>query len=101
MPTPLGPEIADVALAFRGYNTTNLGQTRKLLHIPAYGEIIWEELRRYGRICRETTGRPCDLVELVKQNVEVGLDCYAESIALIIAVETAHLRLLREVHGVD
>jgi [acyl-carrier-protein] S-malonyltransferase len=101
MPTPLGPEIADVALAFRGYNTTNLGQSRKLLHIPAYGEIIWEELRRYSRICRDTTGRPCDLVELVKQNVEVGLDCYAESIALIIAVETAHLRLLREVHGID
>ena len=98
---PFDVEIDDVALAFRGYNTTNLGRTRELLHIPAYGEILWEELRRYSRVCRETTGRACDLVELVKANVEVGLDRYAESIGLIVAVEAAHLRLLREVHGID
>jgi len=101
MPTPLGPDLNDVALAFRGYNTTNLGRTRELLHIPAYGEILWEELRRYGRICSEFTHRPSDLVEIVKTNVEPGLDRYAESIALIVAVEVAQLRLLREVHGVD
>jgi len=101
MPTPLGPDLDDVALAFRGYNTTNLGRTRELLHIPAYGEILWEELRRYGRICSEFTHRPSDLVEIIKANVEPGLDRYAESIALIVAVEVAQLRLLREVHGVD
>ena len=101
MPTPLGPDLDDVALAFRGYNTTNLGRTRELLHVPAYGEILWEELRRYSYICSEWTRRPSDLVEIVKINVEPGLDRYAESVALIVAVEVAQLRLLREVHGVD
>ncbi|QDT73757.1 ACP S-malonyltransferase [Lacipirellula limnantheis] len=101
MSTPLGPDLDDIALAFRGYNTTNLGRTRELLHIPAYGEILWEELRRYGRICSEWTRRPSDLVEIVNANVEPGLDRYAESIALIVAVEVAHLRLLREVHRID
>ena len=101
MPTPRELDISDAALAFRGYNVTNLGRTRELLHVPAYGEIVWEELRRYSRICSETTGAPCDLAELVKRNAEVGLDRYAESIALIVAVEAAQLRLLREVHGID
>ena len=101
MPSSLGPAVDDVALAFRGYNTTNLGRTRELLHIPAYSEIVWEELRRYGAICRDVTRRPCDLVELVQASVQPGLDRYAEAIALIVAVELAQLRLLREVHGID
>jgi [acyl-carrier-protein] S-malonyltransferase len=101
MPTPPTFDVSDAALAFRGYNVTNLGRTRELLHVPAYGEIVWDELRRYSAVCQAIIRRPCDLVELVKQNVELELDRYAESIALIVAAEAAQLRLLREVHGVD
>ena len=101
MSTPLGSDLDDVALAYRGYNVTNLGRTRELLHIPAYAEIVGQELRRYGAICSEVTRKPCDLVALTEANVEPGLDRYAHAVALIVAAEVAQLRLLRELHGVD
>ncbi|BBO33119.1 ACP S-malonyltransferase [Lacipirellula parvula] len=101
MPTPLGTDLEDVALAYRGYNVTNLGRTRELLHIPAYARIVSEELVRYGRICSEVTRQPCDLLALTETNVEPGLDQYAHAIALIVAAEVAQLRLLRELHGVE
>ena len=99
--TPLGFALNDVALAFRGYNTTNLGRTRELLHVPAYSEIVRKELEHFGRSCSEVTRRPADLVDLVESNVEPGLDRYAEAIALIVAAEQAQLRLLRKVHRID
>jgi [acyl-carrier-protein] S-malonyltransferase len=101
MDQPLREGIAEVALAFRGYNITNLGRTAELLAIPAYAPIVRGELTRLGRICSEVVNRPVDLIDLVVNQVEPGLDQYAEAISLVVAVEAAQLRLLREVHGVD
>ena len=52
MPAKL-PNIADSALAFRGYNITNLGRTRELLAVPAYAGGIHEEMTRFSDICSE------------------------------------------------
>ncbi len=93
--------IAEAALAFRGYNYTNLGRTAELLAVPAYSRVIREELSRFGQICGEVIGRYVDLLELVQSGTEPGLDRYAEAVALVVAVESAQLRILREVHGVD
>jgi [acyl-carrier-protein] S-malonyltransferase len=101
MDQPLREAIADVALAFRGYNITNLGRTAELLAVPAYRETVQQELARYSRICADIVGAPVDLQRLVDEGVEPQIDRYAEAIALIVAVEVAQLRLLREVHAVD
>jgi len=101
MDQPLREAVADVALAFRGYNITNLGRTAELLAVPAYRETLQQELARYSRICADIIGAPVDLQRLVDEGVEPQIDRYAEAIALIVAVEVAQLRLLREVHGVD
>jgi [acyl-carrier-protein] S-malonyltransferase len=101
MDQPLREAIADVALAFRGYNITNLGRTAELLAAPAYRETLQQELARYSRICADVVGAPVDLQRLVDEGVEPQIDRYAEAIALIVAVEVAQLRLLREVHAVD
>jgi [acyl-carrier-protein] S-malonyltransferase len=93
--------IADVALSFRGYNVTNLGRTGELLAVPAYEDILREELARYSKICRDMVGRSVDLLRLVEEQIEPPLDRYAEAVALIVAIEVAQLRLLREVHGVQ
>jgi len=100
MPAKL-PNIADSALAFRGYNITNLGRTRELIAVPAYADVLREELSRYSDICSEYSRTRVDLAALVEAHVEPPLERYGESIALIVAVEMAHLRLLREVHKVD
>ncbi|MDC0936132.1 hypothetical protein OAS39_07580 [Pirellulales bacterium] len=97
----LNSTIEDSALAFRGYNTANLGRTGELLATRSYTDIVAHELRKYGKICAEETRRPADLIEIVKNGVEPELEHYAESLALIVAAEAAQLRLLHEVHGVE
>jgi [acyl-carrier-protein] S-malonyltransferase len=101
MEQPLSEGIAEVALAFRGYNITNLGRTGELLAVPEYAPIFREELARYSEICGDTVRRPVNLIALVQRQEEPGLDRYAEAISLIVAVEAAQLRILRDVHGID
>ena len=94
-------DITSTALAFRGYNVTNLGRTAELLSQPAYRDILIEELQRFSTICDEYTDPPVDLVKRIEISDEPGLEHYAESIALVVAVEVAQMRLLSETHHVE
>ncbi len=98
---PIAPDITETALAFRGYNITNLGRTAELLRQDAYRYIMLEELHRFSNLCAEYTHAEVDLAELVESGVEPGLGHYPEAIALVAAVEIAQMRLLRELHGID
>jgi [acyl-carrier-protein] S-malonyltransferase len=100
-PTLLADAIGEAALAFRGYNVTNLGRTRELLGVDAYRSTVIEELNRFGAICADVIKAPVDLLENVERDREYGLDQYAQAVALVVAVEGAQLRLLREHHGVN
>jgi [acyl-carrier-protein] S-malonyltransferase len=93
--------ITDTALAFRGYNVTNLGRTAELLARPAYREIVGAELERFGAICNEYSERPVDLVKRVESGQEPQLEDYQEAVCLVVAAEVAQMRLLEEVHDVD
>jgi [acyl-carrier-protein] S-malonyltransferase len=93
--------IGEAALAFRGYNFTNLGRTPQLLEIPAYRETMLAELQRYSLICSDVIKAPVELAKNVQERREYDLDQYAQAVALVVAVEAAQLRLLREHHGVD
>lgn len=101
MSTTLINDLSQAALAFRGYNVTNLGRTSELLAQGAYREIVDFELRRFGDVCAEVIGQPVDLVQRVTEHREPGLEAYAEAIALIVAAEVAQLRLLQEIHEID
>lgn len=94
-------DITTSALAFRGYNVTNLGRTDELIAEPKYEPILVEELQRFSSICSEYVETPVDLIKRVKQQSEPGLEHYAESIALVVAVEVAQMRLLQEVHQIE
>ncbi len=94
-------DITSTALAFRGYNVTNLGRSVDLLACDAYRDIVTEELHRFGKICEEYVGKPVDLVEILDSAREPGLERYAESIAFIVAMEVAQMRLLEEVHKIE
>jgi [acyl-carrier-protein] S-malonyltransferase len=98
---PLHEAIAGAALAFRGYNITNLGHTPDLLAVSAYRPTLVDELTRFSAICAEVIRAPVDLLKNVEDRREYGLDQYAQAVALVAAVEAAHLRLLREQHRID
>jgi [acyl-carrier-protein] S-malonyltransferase len=93
--------IGETALAFRGYNVTNLGRTPELITIDAYRPILDEELARYSAICAAEIRLPVNLAQAVERRHEFGIDQYAQAVALVVATEVAQLRLLREVHKID
>lgn len=99
-PTPIANRIDRTALAFRGYNTENLGRTAELLYVPRYREIVCERLTQASDVCSEVTGRSIDLIRHVERGEEAPLERYAESVALVFATELAQLDLLEQIHGV-
>ena len=86
--------IKKTALALRGYNVTNLGETPKLLQHKYFGPIVEKHLRRAGDFCAEVMQTPVDLVQRVRDERESTLEEYHEAIALIVSVEQAHLEIL-------
>lgn len=99
--TKLAHRIQDTALAFRGYNVTNLGRTRELLQHPAYGATVRARLVEASEICSDATGKKTDLVTRVLQEIPTTLDTFAEDVALIVSIEMAQLQLLGEFFDVD
>ena len=100
-PVEFPEDIANSALAFRGYNITNLGRSGELLGHPRYGPIVRQHLRAASRVCSEVIGKRVDLVARVRRSRETSLRSYAEAIALVMAMEMAQLELLRECCQVD
>ena len=97
----LAKGIKRTALAFRGYNVTNLGRTSELLAVPEYRSILEPLLNDASTVCSRTLGREIDLVARVESQQETVLEDYAEAVALIVAVELAQLEILQHCHGLD
>jgi [acyl-carrier-protein] S-malonyltransferase len=97
----LAGQIDATALAFRGYNVTNLGRTAQFLDHPQYAVTMIQHLNEAARICGDVVGRKVDLVARVRLGQETTLDTYDEAIALLVGVELAQLALLRDQFGVD
>jgi [acyl-carrier-protein] S-malonyltransferase len=97
----LKARIADVAFAFRGYNVTNLGRSAELLAHPRYGPTVERILKEASEICSDVTGKRANLVRRVSSRREATLRNYPEAVAMIVALEMAHIQLLEEFHGVS
>jgi len=93
--------LATTAFAFRGYNNTNLGRTPELLDHPVYGPVLERYLREDSEVCSDATGQKFDLVARVRSRKESSLDTFAEDVPLIVAVERAHIALLKEFFDID
>src|SRR5262245_41562407 len=92
----------NAAFAFRGYNITNLGRTPELLEHPRYGATVAAVLGETSEAAAAQLGRPVDLISRIRLRQETkDLTTYAEDLALIVAVELAQLRLLKEFFGIE
>lgn len=100
MPNELQRHLDTTVFAFRGYNTKNLGKTPELLEHPVYGPTIERHLRAASEVCGSEIARPVDLVRRVRERAEPGLEHYPEAVALVMAVEFAHIELLQNFFGV-
>lgn len=93
--------IKTSAIAFRGYNVTNLGKTPELLEHPAYRKTIQDHLIEASKIASDALDKKVDLLDRVENRIPTELDSYAESLAMIVAVEQAQLSLLKNHFGVE
>jgi [acyl-carrier-protein] S-malonyltransferase len=100
-PEQLKKRMPDAAFAFRGYNVTNLGRSTELLSHPAYGPIVKSCLTEAGKVCSDAISKKVDLVDRVRNHRATSLQTYSDAIALIIAMEKAHLSLLSEFFGIE
>jgi len=96
MATTPRDRFGPVAVAFRGYNVSNLGRTAELLAHPLFGPTLERYLTEAGQVCAEEMRLPVDLVRRVRENRDTDLDTYHEAIAMIVAVELAQLEILKE-----
>jgi [acyl-carrier-protein] S-malonyltransferase len=90
----LADRASELAYAFRGYNTTNLGRSNELLRHSTYRPVVEEKLRQAAACCKTITGKPVDLVKRVEEERETDLSSYDEAVALIVAMELAQIELL-------
>ena len=100
-PKELSDGIGNTAFAFRGYNVTNLGKTPQLLAHRTYGPVIDKYLKTAGEICADVMKLPIDLVQRVRDESEPSLSEYHEAIAMIVAVELAHIEIMQTVFDVS
>lgn len=100
-PINLTERMPRAALAFRGYNTTNLGRTAELLAVPAYETILRQQLLEAQSVCSEVLDRPVDLIARIREGRETELHSYAEAVAMIFAVELAQIEILNQCHSID
>ncbi len=100
-PNDLKSRLRSSAFAFRGYNVTNLGRTPELLAHARYGPVVAAALDEASEVAAAVLGRPVDLRARVAGRRETQeLTTYAEDLALIVAVETAQIRVLGQVFGI-
>lgn len=95
-PQQLKGRLASAAFSFRGYNITNLGRSHEFLVHPMYGAVVRECLRQASVVCSEVTGRRVNLVDRVRRRRETTLRSYPDALALVMAMEQAHMLLLAE-----
>ena len=97
----LADQMPHAALAFRGYNVTNLGRSRELLDHALYGPTVEKHLRNLSPVTAETLKREVDLVRFVRDGKERSLETYGEALSLIVAMEMAQLELLKTQFNID
>lgn len=101
MELDLSGRMDSAALAFRGYNVTNLGRTPELLEHAVFGPTVERHLKQAAEIYTLATQQRVDLVKRVQLREDTTLETYAEAVCLILAAELAQMEILKEFFGID
>ncbi len=96
----LSARLPTAALAFRGFNVTNLGRTPELLAHPTYGSRAQQQLQSVSAVASDLLHRKVDLAAHVRDSQELTLQQYGEALALLLATESIQLGLLSELFDV-
>jgi [acyl-carrier-protein] S-malonyltransferase len=88
--------IGTAAIAFRGYDQSNLGRAAEFLEHDAYGPIVRAMLDSASTLSSEVLGRRVDLAARALAGEPSTLDTFVHDIATVVALELAQLKLLEQ-----
>jgi [acyl-carrier-protein] S-malonyltransferase len=97
----LKKQITTAALAFRGYDASNLGRGAEFLMHPVYGPVVRAFLDRASLVCGEVLKKKVDLASRMETHAASTLETFVEDTASIVAMELAQIQLLDEVFGIS
>ena len=90
--TTCGDRIGSTALAFRGYDVTNLGRSRRAARPPGLRADRPRGARRgLGDRAPRRSARPVDLAAHIRAGAATTLDDFPQDVATIVAMELAQL----------
>jgi len=92
----LRKRIATAALAFRGYDLTNLGRAPEFLVHHAYGPVVRAILDSASVLCGDVLGQKVDLSARILAREPSTLHTFVHDIGTIVGMELAQIRLLEE-----
>jgi len=92
----LKKRITTAAVAFRGYDATNVGRSPELLEHPAFGPVVRATLEQASALCSDVLGRKVDLAARVLAREPSTLETFVQDIGMIVGMELAQVRLLEE-----
>jgi [acyl-carrier-protein] S-malonyltransferase len=97
----LKKQITTAAIAFRGYDTSNLGRGAEFLEHPVYSPVVRAILARASLVCGDVLKTKVDLAARMQSRAAATLETFVEDTATIVAMELAQIQLLEEVFGIS
>ncbi len=96
----LKKRISSAAIAFRGYDVTNIGRSSELLEHPVYAPIVRSTLEAASALCSDAQGEKVDLVARVLAHEPSDLSTFVHDIGTVVAMQVAQMRILDEIIGI-
>jgi [acyl-carrier-protein] S-malonyltransferase len=95
-PEDLKKRIGTAALAFRGYDTSNLGRAAEFLEHDGYGPIVRSLLDSASVLCADVLHRRVDLTARALAREPSTLDTFVQDIGTVVALELAQVKILEQ-----
>jgi [acyl-carrier-protein] S-malonyltransferase len=96
----LKKRISTAAIAFRGYDATNIGRSSELLLHPVYAPIVQNHLDAASLICSDVLGKKVDLAARVLAHEASTLESFVEDIGAIVGMELAQVEILEKIFDI-
>ena len=96
----LKKRISTAAIAFRGYDASNLGRSPEILEHPVFGPIARATLESASSLCSDALGEKVDLVARILAHEPTELSTFVQDIGTVVGMQIAQVRILEQVFDI-
>jgi len=96
----LKKRISTTAIAFRGYDVTNMGRSAEFLDHAAYAPIVRATLESASALCSDALGKKVDLIARLLANEASDLSTFVQDIGTVVGMQVAQFRILEQVFDI-